>query len=341
MRAGPVCRGALALAILGAAAPALADPHAEAVVLFDQGIKDLKAGRLDKACNELQASLDLVKDSGTKGALARCHGLAGRVARAWLLWRELADTAPKPALRADAAAQAAKLEPRLPHYTLRVAAPMPNLVVQINALTVPSTDLAVAVPIDPGPVAVTAVRRDGDRDVSDIWSHDYTIAEGQTLAIEIPKIETFAVAPPPPPTTTTARADVQVDPRAGDADAIAHSRHRRHVVSWVLGGVGAVAAGAGVFFALDAHGKYNDAKTLCGGTIDQCKASGIDASKTKVNDARSAANIATGAFIGAGVLAAVAIIVSVTAPSEGEHRPVALAPTATANSFGLSLSGAF
>src|SRR6185436_9902315 len=114
-------RPAVAVAAVLAAAPAQADPHAEAVVLFDQGIKDMKAGRLDKACPELQASLDLVKDSGTKGALARCHGLAGRVASAWLLWRELADTAPTAALRRDAAAQATKLEPRLPKYTIKLA----------------------------------------------------------------------------------------------------------------------------------------------------------------------------------------------------------------------------
>ena len=335
-------RWALALAIVGAAAPAMADPHAEAVVLFDQGIKDLKGGRLDKACNELQASLDLVKDSGTKGALARCHGLAGRVAKAWLLWRELADTAPRPALRADAAAQAAKLEPRLPHYTLRVAAPMPNLVVQINGVDVPSTDLAVAVPIDPGPVSVTAVRRDGDRDASDTWSHDYTIAEGQTLAIEIPKIEPFAVAAPPsPPTTTTAHADVQVDTHATDDDAIAHSRHPHHVAAWLSGGAAAVATGVGLFYGIEAHSKYSDAQNLCGGSINPCQASGIDASRLKVNDARTSANIATGVFIGAGVLGVVAIIVAATSPSADEHRPVALTPTATSSSFGLSLSGAF
>src|SRR4051812_42511974 len=118
-------RAALALAALVAlafgASPAMADSRAEAVVLFDQGIKDMKAGRLEKACTELQSSLDLVKDSGTKGALARCHGLSGRVASAWLLWRELADTAPSAALRSDAAAQAAKLEPRLPKYTIKLA----------------------------------------------------------------------------------------------------------------------------------------------------------------------------------------------------------------------------
>src|SRR5882757_4868269 len=122
---------ALVMAV-SVSSPARADSQAEAVVLFDQGIKDMKAGRLDKACAELQSSLDLVKDSGTKGALARCHGLSGRVASAWLLWRELADTAPSAALRSDAAAQAAKLEPRLPKYTIKLAKPTPNLVVEIN-----------------------------------------------------------------------------------------------------------------------------------------------------------------------------------------------------------------
>src|ERR1044071_6115425 len=126
---------ALGFAAFGASA-AVADSHAEPVVLFDQGIKDMKAGRLDKACAELQSSLDLVKDSGTKGALARCHGLAGRLASAWLLWRELTDTAPTAELRADAAAQATRLEPRLPRYTIRVASPTPGLVIQINGRTV-------------------------------------------------------------------------------------------------------------------------------------------------------------------------------------------------------------
>src|SRR5262247_2174610 len=121
---------AVAAAVASAAAPAFADSHAEAVVLFDQGIKDMKAGRLDKACPELQASLDLVKDSGTKGALARCHSLSGRVASAWLLWRELADTAPTRELRADAAAQATRLEARLPRYTIKLASGAPKLTVQ-------------------------------------------------------------------------------------------------------------------------------------------------------------------------------------------------------------------
>ncbi|MGH2898541.1 MAG: hypothetical protein ACRDMZ_07690, partial [Solirubrobacteraceae bacterium] len=64
-RSGLAVTVAVAVVATFGARAAMADPHAEAVVLFDQGIKDMKAGRLDKACPELQASLDLVKDSGT------------------------------------------------------------------------------------------------------------------------------------------------------------------------------------------------------------------------------------------------------------------------------------
>ena len=147
----------------------------------------MKAGQLDKACGELQASLELVRDSGTKGALATCHGLAGRIATAWLLWRELADTAPSADLRADAAAHATKLEPRLPRYLIAVPTAMSDLVVEINGRRVPS-HVTVAVPIDPGKVRVRAVRQDGDGPVSEDWTRDYVAVERETIAIEIPAL---------------------------------------------------------------------------------------------------------------------------------------------------------
>src|SRR3954469_20757220 len=188
MSRAAIAAAVLLAAVLTGARPAAADPEVEAVALFDQGIKDMKAGHLDKACSELQASLQLVKDSGTKGALARCHGRAGRIASAWLLWRELSDTAPTAELRADAAAQAGKLERRLPRYTLRLAGPTPGLVVQVNGREV-AVDVPVEVPIDPGAVEVTAVGRDGERATTRSWSHEYTAVEGQILAIEIPVLE--------------------------------------------------------------------------------------------------------------------------------------------------------
>ncbi len=319
---------AVALAVLASAGSAHADARAQAIVLFDQGLKDMKAGRLDKACPQLQASLDLVRDSGTKGALARCHGLAGRVASAWLLWRELADTAPTAALRRDAAAQATKLEPRLPKYTIQRGSR--ELTVEINGRVI-AGDMTLAVPIDPGKISVSAVGRDGEREVTERWTHEYTAVEGQTLAIEIPALEPLRVAP------------IKLNPDRGkppSSSELADRRHRRHVVAAVIGVVALGAAGGGTYFGLDARAKYDDAKQLCGGAIDACSLDQLVAAQQKVDDARAAATRSTIAFGVAGAAAVTAVIVWVTAPAL-ERKGLALTPTAGAGSVGLVLGGAF
>jgi len=319
--------GFVSVVIFGAS-PAIADSQAEAVVLFDQGIKDMKAGRLDKACAELSSSLDLVKDSGTKGALARCHGLAGRVATAWLLWRELADTAPTAALRADAAAQATRLEPRLPKYTIKLAGRTPNLVVEINGKPV-AAHVPVAVPIDPGKLSITASGRDGDRVVTETWTRDDTAVEGETLEIEIP-----ALAPRP------VVVKKPVMPTRDATTELADRRHRRHVIALLFGGVALGAAGGGTYEGLGARSKFAEAKNTCGGVIDQCPTDAIPASKKQVDDARGLATRSNVLFGAAGAMMLVATIVWVTAPSL-ETKGLAIAPTAAANTLGLALGGTF
>ena len=324
--------GVIAAVLIAAVRPAAADPEAEAVALFDQGIKDMKAGHLEKACSELQASLQLVKDSGTKGALARCHGRAGRVASAWLLWRELSDTAPTAELRVDAAAQAGKLERRLPRYTIKLAGPTPGLVVQVNGREV-AVAVPVAVPVDPGTVAVTAVGRDGERATTRRWSHEYIAVEGQTLAIEIPALEPLPVVRPKD-TRPAGPVPPAIDP------GLAASRHRRHVVALVLGGVALGAAGGGTAFGLEARSRYSDAKQQCGGAINPCDPAQVMSAQHRVDTARRSALYADLAFGAAGAAAVTAMVLWVTAPSL-ESAPVAIAPSVTGGSLGLAVGGAF
>ena len=331
---------ALAAALVAATAvtpTAAADPQTEAVVLFDQGIKDMKAGRLDKACAELQASLQLVKDSGTKGALARCHGRAGRVASAWLLWRELSDTAPSAELRTDAAAQAAKLERRLPRYTIKLAGPTPGLAVQVNGHDV-ALDVPVPVPIDPGEVSVTAVGRDGERPISRSWSHEFIAVEGQTLEIEIPVLEPLVVARPPPPPQARPSAPPR-DPGGAERSAeLAARRHGRHVAALLIGGVALGAGGGGTWFGLQARTKYNDAKALCDGAIKSCPPGQVSRAQSQVDAARRSALYSNIGFGVAGAAAITAVIVWVTAPSL-ETGPLAIAPSVGAGSLGLAFAG--
>ena len=337
-------RGWLALAVIGSVAalgaPAAADPQAEAVALFDQGIKDLKAGRLEKACSELQASLQLVKDSGTKGALARCQGRAGRIASAWLLWRELSDTAPSPELRADAAAQATKLERRLPRYSIKLAGPTPGLVVAVNGRAV-ALDVPVAVPIDPGTVSVTAVGRDGERSTTQSWSHDYLAVEGETLAIEIPVLEPLPVRPaqPEPAAPRTDAPKPQLG-ELGPLPELVERRHRRHLIAITAGSVAFGGATLGAIFGIQARSRYDNAKLLCGGNIDFCVTDEVDRAQARVNTARSSALYADISFGVAGAAAIVAVYAWLSAPSL-EDRPLTVAPSVGNGSAGLVLGGSF
>ena len=147
----------MACAVMFCAVPiARADTRAEAVALFDQGIKEMKAGNYEKACKSFAQSHELVADTGTKGSLAKCYEKLGKLATSWVLWRELADMAPTEDLRKDAAKQAAKLDPRVPKYVLKITSPVAaGLVVSINGKTVdPKIDIPV--PVDPGPIVATA-----------------------------------------------------------------------------------------------------------------------------------------------------------------------------------------
>jgi hypothetical protein len=324
-----------AVAALGA--PAAADPQAEAVALFDQGIKDLKAGKLEKACSELQASLQLVKDSGTKGALARCQGRAGRIASAWLLWRELADTAPSPELRADAAAQAAKLERRLPRYTIKLAGPTPGLSVEVNGRAV-ALDVPVAVPIDPGTVSVTAIGREGERITTRSWSHDYNAVEGETLAIEIPALEPLPVRPAqiePPVAKTEAPG-----PELGPLPELVERRHRRHLIAIAAGSAAFAGATLGSIFGIQARSRYDNAKLLCGGNIDRCLPDEVGRAQDRVDTARRSALYADISFGVAGAAAVVAVYAWLSAPSV-EDRPLTVTASVGNGSAGLVLGGTF
>ena len=175
---------ALAALLVGAPLVARAEAPPEATALFDQGIKDMRAGKTDLACKELSASLAAYPDSGTKGALAECDTKLGKLASAWSLWRDLADTAPTRELRADAAARARRLEPRMPRFRIELAAPLaPKETVTVAGQAVVDPTLPVALPLDPGPFTVTA-----EAPGYTSWSSTFQADEGATTVVPVPAL---------------------------------------------------------------------------------------------------------------------------------------------------------
>jgi hypothetical protein len=297
---------------------ARADSQAEAVALFDQGIKDMKAGNFEKACKNLERSLQLSNDSGTRGALARCNEKLGKLATSWLMWRELADTSPSADLRKDAAKQAAKIEPRVPKWVIKVAAPTAGLAVTVNDKPVDPT-IEIPIPIDPGAVRVSATAPGREA-----WKGELKAEEGKLLTIEIPALAESKV--------------VSDKPKKDQGDPIAKKRKTRRLIGFTFTGLGIGAAAAGGAFGFIARSRYADAKDICGGTIDQCAPDKVDDAQGKVDSARSAGTLSTILFAAGGAAIAVGVVVIVTAPKVNkEKRTVQIVPAPG----GLAVLGRF
>jgi len=312
----------IALVLAGSTVVAHADAKSEAILLFDQGIKEMKAGQYEKACNSFERSIATYPDSGTKGSLARCYEKLGRLASSWKLWRELADLAPSPDLRKDAAAQAARLEPKIGRYVIKLTKPPADLAVTINGSPTTLTD--VPVPIDAGGVIVRAYAA-GRKD----WSVELSATDGNVLTIEIPELDKADLAvhkdpdpvkpppPPPPPPSST----------------------RKHVGLGLIG-VGAAGVIVGGVFGLKAKSKFGDAEDLCGGSVDTCFSDRVGEAQGLVDDARSAGNLSTILVVAGGAAVAGGVVLYLTAPKAME-RAVAVAPLASPSTAGLVVSGRF
>lgn len=283
---------------------AWADRQADAAARFEQGIKDLQAGNLDRACKELADSNALWPDSGAKGALAECETARGKLASAWGLWHELATSAPTAELRDDAAAHAAQLEPRLPHavVVLRPAAPAAIRLTFNGQLVNPRS--RGAIPVDPGPLIVRA-----EASGAAPWTHTFQVAEAATIEIDVP-IEEHS-----------------------------NARQRRHWIGLSIGGLGLGMVGVGAVFGHGASAAWDRAATACGGSTDRCQSAGATQAQTELNDARTSATRAT-FLVGFGAAAlAAGIIVYVTAPSdERPRRAVRVEPMLSHGAVGLVVS---
>jgi hypothetical protein len=333
---------AASLATVFAPLAARADAPAEAIALFEQGIKDMQGGNLEAGCKELAASLARFSDSGTKGALATCYTRQGKVTSAWNLWKDLADTAPQADDKADAARNASQLEPRLPHFVIKLAGSAPaGLVVTVNGNPA-DPSLGVPLPVDPGPVTATAHAPD-HKD----WSQTFQASEGKTVTIDVPALPELPKAPPSltPPTGPTG-------PTTGPMTGLPNgpivlrednsgSRHSRHVIGASFAIIGLVATGGGAIFGSKAGSQWDSAKSACNGNVPNCPSVGLPIAQRDVNDARTSALISTIGFGVGGAAILTGAILYLSAPSDVEHSTTGMRVTATVapGSYGFALSG--
>jgi hypothetical protein len=318
---------ALAVVVAAAALVVVApDAHAQeatttgtATVLFDEAVALMERGKYAEACPKLARSNELSPNGGTLFALAECYERSGKLASAWITYKEAAIRAGA-AKRADAERRATdsadRLAPSVSKLTVQVPAPaaIDGLTIELDGRAVARAEWGVATPIDPGPhkLRISAPGRlPATRDV--VFDR---VAAQKTVSIptlELAPVVAPLAAPQPP------SEGEEGPPRGGT----------QRVLGLVVAGVGLAGLAVGTVFGLQASSKNDDAGAHCRGNL--CDAEGIRLDKQGRDDA----TISTISFIAGGVLAAGGLVIILTAPS---GREKVSSPTQSA-SLGVSAGG--
>jgi hypothetical protein len=281
----------VALAVVAAPRPVCAAPAADealAETLFSSGKELMKERRWDDACAKFDAARKLSPGIGVTMWLAECHENAGRLATAWLYFRDAAASA---RARSDDRAKLAddrarKLEGRVARVRL-VADDGFHGDVYRDAVKLPAEAIGEATPVDPGTYRYRFV--EPGRPTREVRVE--VKEEGRTYEVRASggAVVADAVVAAPAPAPRPARP---AEARAGRG------------LGYVLLGVGAVGVAVGSGFGLDAatkHARSNDGH--CTGAL--CDAEGVELR----DQALASATVSTIAFaVGAAALVAGAAV---------------------------------
>jgi len=308
--------GSIAVALLVATSAARAD-ESQPTALFFRARELIREGKYAEACPLLEESQRLDPGVGTQFNLARCYELLGRFASAWSLYDEVARTTHatgQSAREAIALERMNAIEPRVAHVAIH-ANPDASLQITLDDAPLPVAS-EIDARIDPGPHEIAA-RAPGKRP----WSSRIAVTrEAERLTVDVPPLADDAAPAQPPPAqeATPPRATpVPIGPSADQA-----GRRTQRIVALGIAGGAAVALGLGTFFGVRAYVLAHDANPHCDAA--GCDPDGVSLRRSSLN----AGDASTVSFIAAGVLAAAAAVVWLTAPSAPRPVTVRLGPSA-------------
>src|SRR5262245_50073921 len=172
----------LSLCATAPAALAQATDPAAAEALFREGRTLADAGDYAGACSKFRESERLDPAIGTTFNIADCEEHQGHLARAWTLYREVAQRLPVSDQRRTMAEQrVSAVEPRLPRLVIRLAAAAPTESrIERDGVELGAASLGSELPLDPGvhAVRVTAPRREPRE-------YRITLIEGERRALDV------------------------------------------------------------------------------------------------------------------------------------------------------------
>jgi hypothetical protein len=316
----------LAIAPIAAHAAPSGPERAQAEVLFNEGKKLQKEGKIPEACRKFEASYRIDPAGGTALNLGLCHETEGKLATAWGELKEALAIAKK-ANRKDrekiARGRIDAIEPKLPYVIVIPDKPdTQGLAVTIDDGSIEREAWGAQLPMDPGEHRVKATAPKHDT-----WESTITIEVGKKLTVRVPALAEEA---PPPVETATAVATVTAAP------VVMVPKYPWMRPSGIaFGSVGLVAVVVGAAFGANALSLGNTAKTEC----DKGFAC-TDAGFTAVQNGRTsatAADILLGAGAGFAALGTIFFVVGgATQPSAPGAGSARLSPVARVSPSGAT-----
>jgi hypothetical protein len=315
-----------------------ASGKAAAEALFDDALKQMKAGQFAEACPKLEESQRIDPGVGTLLYLAECYEKSGRVASAWATFREAASVAGAGG-QADrertARERAQRLEPQLAYLTLTLAPEtraLKGLTISVGTNALGAGSAGVATPIDPGEqrIEVTAPGYESFTSTVKVEAaHRYDVA--------VPALREgphSAGAPLAPAEAPPAVAPAIFAPLANSPPAEQSNWSTMKTLGLVAGGAGVVGIGVGTYFGFRAISKMNQAEDgSCANGLCQDQA---DLELTQqASDAAVVSNIA---FAAGGALVLTGAALFFLAPASKEQA-LRVTPYFSGREGGIAVGG--
>jgi hypothetical protein len=244
----------LSAAVVVASRRAHAEPPRDdlaAEALFEEGRALLSAGEYDEACRKFAASQRAAPAVGTLLNWGDCLERSGKLASAWLRFREataLAASNGQSQRERVARARADALTPRLCKTSLHVDDPAPDTRVTRDGALVDAEAWTTEVPVDAGvhEIAASAPGRAA-------WSTRIVIESGTCSGPTVVRVPRLFAAP--------GRDTPRIEERRG--------WRAPHTAAVAALGAGVIAFAVGGVLALDARARYVDARDSCQPVCDE------------------------------------------------------------------------
>jgi len=307
--------------------------QAAATTEFDRGRALMKQHKYKEACAAFENSQKIDAQNGTQFNLAECNARIGKLATAWLAYRELSQRDTNPGRKQEAGRRAKELEKRLPRLLLRLPSPPPGLAVTLNDNDATAL-VGIETPVDLGDYTIRATAPG----YAPFETSASVTVEGKTVKVSLemvkrkPRVDpTVTQAEPAPsepaprPTPEPPRPSKEPEPDPSEqVDEPAPTSHR------VRNGAIAAAAGgglivAGLVFGVRARSQWNDAEALC--PHDTCASAEDKQRGDALTDSAHSNALWSTAFVATGAAVTAAGIYFVVTAKSTPSTALRIAPT--------------